>query len=175
MTRNTQLYKINYKDQEVLYRDLTVLELSYLKNISNIALREEIAAKTAIINTDPNTIDWQILNQIGKDILIRSTNIVDNATLFELTVKEFRDNVQNDPTLLAISNITSILKNESVLELLNLTHKDLIELVCFCETRTNKKIFNVGKGPIVKGTHLARDGKSLKEKMEELNKFNGSV
>ena len=89
---------------------------------------------------------------------------------FELTIKEFRSKVKNDSTLALIRHILETLKNESLLELLNLTHRDLIELGCICELIQGKSIFKVGP-QLKKGMKLAsqEEVKSLQQKMKELN------
>ena len=186
MTRNTKLYKTNVLDingekVEVLYRDLTALEIAYLNNIKNEQRKAEMTAKISIQNIDSSDIHWQVLEQIGISAWQKSTRIMLDEELFELTIREFRDSVQKDPIFNLIKKINEVFPGESLTNLLKMTYKDLLELACLCEVIVGKKMFNIS-GPFKTNTETATstnngktefadDGKTLREKMEELGKF----
>jgi len=176
MTRNTKLYKLKTKSKEYIYRDLTVNELSFLQNINNDARRNEIAGQLALYKDDPTNVPWPILDKIGLEAIKNSTIIMRDKNLFDITVKEVRNSVSNDEVISLIIKIATNL-NESILKLINLTIKDLIELGCICEIITKKSVFNV-KSPI-KGSKRANllnakkevSDKPISEQIEELNEF----
>ena len=69
MTRQTKLYRVKEKDVEILHRTLTVLELTYLKNISNDGYRYEQACRLAVKEGDLSKLHFSVLNNMGKDII----------------------------------------------------------------------------------------------------------
>jgi hypothetical protein len=180
MTRNTKLYKISCivdkKRQDVYYRDLTVLEYSYLSNIKNNIIKCEQAARTAIVKTDPDKIAIGPLLKIGEDVYNRTDSFLDpeNHQLFEITISEFRESLKNDDIMILIKHILTCLPGQSFTDLIKLNIKDLVELVCMCEFMIGKPIFGAQKkhGLINKST-LPDDGKSLQEKMNALNSHLG--
>lgn len=171
MTRNTKRYKAKIDGKSYIFRDLTVLELSVLGNIKNTDTRLEEAGR---MSTDGQDIQWQVLQQIGAEAIQNSSMCVSEPELFELTVKEYRNKVKNDSVLNMISQIIRVLPSVSPFELLNKTHKDLIELIALCEEITGKAIFKVGRVP-TKGMKLADpdQAKSMQDKMADLNSHLG--
>jgi hypothetical protein len=178
MTRNTRLYKvscvIDKKKQEVYYRDLTALEYSFISNIKNNLVKCEMAAKTAIIKIDPDKVPIGPLLKIGEDILSRLDSFLQSSQIFDITIKEFRDNLKNDDIMILIRHILTCLPGQSFTDLIKLNIKDLIELVCLCEYITGKPIFGNKKRGLVNKNILPEDGKSLQEKMSALNNFVGA-
>jgi hypothetical protein len=73
ITRNTHLYKthclINKKKQDIYYRDLTSLEYTFLNNIKNTAIRDDLAGRTAIFQFDPDKVPFGTRIIIGRDVL----------------------------------------------------------------------------------------------------------
>lgn len=179
MTRNTRLYKIKSTTQSYIYRDLTAKEIDFLDSIKNDTVRYEMAAKVALVDCD-KSVPWPLLQQIGARVLEKSKDIIIDKDLFEITIKESRDKLESDTLMFLISHVIKYFPNESIIDLMNLTYKDLIELVCLAETMNDTRIFNVGKSPIKrKGRKLVNpnefpdDGKGLQEKMNELNSMLG--
>lgn len=180
MTRNTSLHKLKYEGNSVIYRDLNSLEVAFLLNIKNDSVRNEMAAKTAMLDPEQN-VPWPILQQVGERAIEHSTKVATDKQLFEITVKEYRDKLASDTDLSLISHIIRVFPGESILELLKLTHKDLIELVCLAESMTNSQIFTVRGSPVrkkkgvklVNPNELPDDGKGLQDKMNELNSMLG--
>lgn len=179
MTRNTKLYRSKIKDKngkeiEIIYRDLTVNELSFINNIKSEDKKREYACKFALEGN--YNLQWPAIIQVGEIIILKSRSVSEDRDLFELTVKDFRESIPQDSVLSLIGHICRVFPGTSVTDLLNLTYKDLIELVCLCEIATNKKIFDVQSiiGNVKRNgkTEFPDDGKSLKEKMDELKKFN---
>lgn len=178
MTRNTRLHKVNYNETEIIYRDLTVTEIDFLENIKKEVVKFEFAAKLAIIEpTDTKDIPIGTIVQVGNNALSNSTKSARDKDLFEITVKEFRSSLENESAspLPLIAEVIKTVPGQSITDLLQLTYNDLIELVCLCEKIRNTQILSVGQGPKKKGIklvdpkNLPDDGKSLKEKMAELN------
>jgi len=178
MTRNTRMYRlkpvINGKKTEIIYRDLTCLELSAINNIKNKATQSEMAAIYAITNLDPMIVPWPIKQQIGLDILTKSSECITDMEMKDITITEFRNNdITEDPFIPDILMILRHFPGQSITELLNLTHRDLIELVIICEKVSNSKIY--GNGNPGKNTHLVNPkdlpdgGKSLQREIEKLN------
>jgi len=61
---------------------------------------------------------------------------------------------------------------------MDLTYRDLIELICFCENFTGKQLFKIGKfgasgRKLMDPKEVGTDARSLQEKINELNKFVG--
>lgn len=179
-TRNTKLYKSTVFNQngdkvDVIYRDLNVEETTYIINLKNESKKREEAYKLAV--DGEYHLSWPTILQIGETIILKSKNITEDDELFNLTVQDYRESVNNDSTFNLISQISRVFSGTSITDLLKLTYRDLIELVCLCEVMTNKKLFNVdgriGKqnNPKNKQTEFPDDGKTLQEKMKELKKF----
>ncbi len=175
MTRNTRLYKIIYKDKEIIYRTLTILELEYIDNISNNAHKNEEAAKCSLV--DNHSLPFQILQQIGQDVLIKSQRIINDAELLDLTIKNKRNLVKNDTVLGLIRTVLEVMPSLSMEYLLNLTYTDLIETVCMCEILSNKVILKT-IGPkedtTIKNGHKyfgEEDNKTLADKIKDNEKF----
>lgn len=185
MTVNTTLHKVKYGNKTAIYRDLTVLELSYFSNIKNEVVRKEMVAKACIIDPmNGENIPWPILQQIGNSAIEQSQKWTSDKQLFEILVKQFRESIsQGDTTYGMIRKIVEVFPGQSITDLLNLTWKDLVELVCLAEDMCGKRIFNVGAIPTVKrrGVKLASvqdsnyDEASLQRKMDELNAALGGV
>lgn len=177
-TKHTKLHRTSIPQGEILFRDLSVGEVAFLTNIKSDVRRNEFAAEAAIVKK-PDSIDvpWPVLQQIGSSAMNHSLKYVNDKQLFEIAVKESREDVNNGTTPLGlISHIVKAFPGTSLLELLNMTFRDLIELTCLAEAVTESKVFNVAGSPIrKKGTKLVNpaaledDGKSLQEKMSELN------
>lgn len=181
LTRNTKLYKTSFnrgsEKVEVYYRDLTVLELSFLSNIKNDIVRYDLAGSTSIYNLDPSIVPIGTKIKIGEEILTKSSELANDIQLLEITVSEFRDSIKKDDVMMAIKFILMILPGQSVTSLLKLTHKDLVELVCLCEEISGKQIFTFGgkKGTtLINPKNLPDDGKSLQQKIDELNNHLGN-
>ena len=185
MTLNTILHKITYDKKIVIYRDLSVVELSYFMNIKNDVMRKEMAAKKSIIDpVNAELVPWPILQQIGNSTLEQSQKWISDKQMFEIMVKQAREQIaEGDTPLAMIKKIVEVFPGQSITDLLNLTWKDLVELVCLAEDISGKKIFNVGGIPNVKrkGVKLANsqdsdyDEISLQQKMDELNASLGGV
>jgi hypothetical protein len=180
MTRNTKLYKIqttiNKKKQDIYYRDLTTVEYTFLVNIKNTAIRDDLAGRTAIYLTDPEKIPFGTRITIGRDVLRRVNNILEDKELFEITVHDLRDNLKKDDFMMAIKTIVTCIPGQSITELLKMTLTDLLELVCLCELVVGKQILGVGnikKHGLINTKNLPDDGKSLQEKMDALNSHLG--
>lgn len=179
MTKNTKLYKTYFTKHEkkidIYYRDLTVLELSFFSNINNDFIRNEMAGKVAIVNMDPADVPYPTIERIGEESYLNSTKEINDEQLLEICVSEFRDTVPTDYTLMCILRINQAFPTQPILELMNLTNKDLIELVVLAEISLGKPLFNFKNGITKKGMNLIDphslpdDGKSLQEQMNELN------
>lgn len=179
MTRNTKLYKVTHKNQEIIYRDLTVAELGVLDKIKADTSKFEFAAHLALVKpTDTNGIPFGVLIQIGRNAYINSYKIKDK-NVFELTVEELRKgfDADSDSPMPLIEEIIKAMPGQSATDLMNLTFKDLIELVCLAERIRGIQILNAGKvqkqrqkgAKLVDTSELPDDGKSLQQKMAELN------
>lgn len=184
MTRKTSLYRIKSGKQTIVYRDLTVLEISYLANIKNELTKREMAAKVSIVEpTDVSDIPWPILQKIGENCVTNSVKWIQDKQLFEILVKECREEIKEGSSPLAmIRQILQVFPGQSITELLKLTWRDLVEIACMAELALGKKIFDVGGLPVQrKGSSLMQagafedDGKSLQEKMNALNASLGGI
>jgi len=186
MTKNTTFYRIKQQDKEIIYKDLSVLELSYLENIKNDITRNEFAAKACIVSPDNlSSVPWPILQQVGRNAIENSVKYISDKQLFEISVKEYRNTLSDkNSSLSMIKHIMLAFPGQSITDLLKLTWKDLIELVCLSEEVLGKRIFNIAGGPqapIKKGTRLVNpqyfrdDGKSLQDKMNELDNVIGGI
>lgn len=141
MTRNTKFYRTKGADP-VYYRDLTTNELTVLSNIKNNVVRNEMAANLAIINKDPDTVSFETKVQVGEDIMYRSNLIFQDAAILDVTINEFRSQINDgEPITAWLTHITKYFPGTSIVDLLNLTPKDLIELVVLCEEMSGEKIF----------------------------------
>jgi hypothetical protein len=178
MTRKTKLYKASYifdnKKNTVYFKTLTSSDIGFLSNIKNISEKYDQAAKRSIVDTNPELIPWTVRLKIGEDIFESSSRSINDQQLFEITVKNLRENVKNDPVLWCISKIRQVWPNQSLTELLNLTIDDLIEMVCFCEELTDQKLFNVDHIPrkskkLVNPGDLPDGGKSFMDKIKNLS------
>lgn len=176
ITKNTKLYKIscriNKQKEEIYYRDLNTLEYSFLINIKNEGIRNDIAGKLVIVFRDVDTIPFGVRMNIGQDIINRTQNFCNSSELIEISIAEFRESILQDEMMMAIKQILNILPGQSYTELLKLNIKDLIELACLCELLIGKPIFK--KHGLLNGK-LPDDGKSLQEKMNALNKQLGGI
>lgn len=186
MTPRTSLHKISHNNTTILFRDLSVQEVLFLSNIKADVMKHDLAAKTCIIEpTDLTNIPWPILQQIGQSTINHSTKWVNDKQLFEILVKEYRKDILDGTSPLGmIKKIIEVFPGQSITELLKLTFKDLVELVCLAEQVTGKKILNVAGGPVPrrKGSRLANaqvlegeDGQSLQDKMNALNASLGGI
>ena len=180
ISRNTKLYKISYLNKqekvEVLYRDLTTLELSYLYNIKNDITRYDMAAKVSICNCDPSIVPLGHRIKIGEEVLNKGLELTNDIQLLEISVSEFRESIKTDDVLMCLKHILSVLPGQSFTDLLKLNFKDLIELTCLCEEISGKPIFTFGgkRGTtLINPKNLPDDGKSLQQKMDELNSHVG--
>lgn len=180
ITRNTKIYKAtSEKGNEVLFRTLSVTELTLVDRIESIFHKNEMAYEIAAIEKNRN-LNYFEIQQIGKDVINASMMLMGNDDLFELTIDELRASVKTDPILTIISNIIGVIPNVSLEYLLTLTYEDLLELGVFCEELTNKKIFKQ-KTATTRPTQdveikenksfFKEDGKSLQDKMKELGDF----
>lgn len=175
MTRNTKLYILKDGDKEYTFRDLSILELQYLSNIKNDVVRSEEAARFALIDKNQE-IPWQILINIGQKVFDYSNKCIESDDSFELIVREYRDKIKGDFSLECIKKIVQFFPGQSITDLLNLTYKDLIELVCFCETVSGEELFNVDvknnkkKGMnLINPSSLPDGGKSIQDQIRRLN------
>ena len=179
MTRNTHLYKTQYvkdkKKHDIYYRDLTSLEYTFLNNIKNIAVKNDMAGRIAIWETDPDIVPFGTRMIIGRDAISRIDNLLSSKQIFEITINEFRENIKKDDFLMAIKNILMCIPGQSFTDLLNLTITDLLELSCVCELIIGKPLFDTGnkKSGLLNPKTLPDDGKSLQEKMDALNSHLG--
>lgn len=178
-TKNTTLHKIKYDKTTVVFRDLTINEVCFLKNIKEEVYKQEYAGTFAIVEpTDTTSIPWAIKLQVGQRAIFNSTKTLNDKDLFEVTVKEYRQQLEKDTTspMPLMIEILKVLPGQSITELLNMTYNDLIEIACVCESLSGKQILNVEKGftkkkgiKLLDPKTLPDDGKSLQEKMTELN------
>lgn len=184
MTRHTKLHKftatVNGEKEEILFRDLNYLELSFLKNIKNDAIRCQIAGKIAIYDRDPNSIAWAPLMQIGESAIQNGDKIFNNDVVFEMFVKECKDSAKHDVMLIMISKILSCLPGQSFTDLLKLTPEDLLELVVVCENITGETLIDTEGKQKKKGMKLTNpenlseeDSKNLRQQIAKLNASHG--
>lgn len=179
MTKNTKLHRIKHDKTEIIFRTLTINEVCFLNNIKDEVTRQEYAAKLAITEpTDTSIIPWAIYIQVGLRAYQLSTKSIADKDIFEVTVKEYRQRIEEDTVspMPLIGEILKVFPGQSITDLMNMTYEDLIEIAALCETMTGKQILNVGrpvskrKGvKLVDPRSLPDDGKSLQRKMDELN------
>jgi len=183
LTRNTKLFRAySESGKTAIYKTLSISELSVIEKIESIYHKNEFAYQIGKVSGDDmNFFEEQ---QIGKQIINSSLILFENQNLFELTIDEFRETLDNDAVFTLISNIIGIMPNVSIEYLLSLTYEDIIELTVFCEKISNKVIFNTTASTaptqrlnptpeiVEEGkTFFQDDGKSLQEKMKESEKF----
>lgn len=182
MTRNTKIHKtkimLEGKEVDVLFRDLTSGEIGFLEGIKNDATRAEFAGRIALYDRNANDLAWPLLMQIGQRALDSSKLLLEDEVLFEMTVKEIRENISDSTILTAVTFILKVLPGQSFTDLMTLTPKDLIELVCVCEKIIDQPILDFGKKK--KGTHLvnpdmlsADQAKTLRQQIANLNNSHG--
>lgn len=184
MTRNTKLYQVTYNNVKIIFRDLTVKEVDFIDGITNEVLKGELAGKLAIIEpTDTKDVPIGVLLQVGSKAFKNSIKNKRDKDLYEIAVKDFRKKLEDESKspLPLIVEILKVLPGQSVTDLLDLTYNDLIELACMCEKIKGSQILNTSQGiPKKKGIklidprNLPDDGKSLKDKMAELNNVLGT-
>lgn len=183
MTRKTKLHSLTQMGLRVIYRDLNLRETTLLLGIKNETVRCEMAAKLAVIEpTDTKGIPIGVMLQVGNNTLINSTKVASDKELCEIIIKEYRAELGEDSSspLALIAEILKVLPGQSFTDLLELTYEDIIELVCLCEKIKGVRIFAFGEPAKKKGNRLVNtrdlpdDGKSLKEKMAELNSILGN-
>jgi len=186
MTRNTRLFRIKFSTGAVTARSLTVEEVAYLDRLANYAKKCELAATMSIMDSTINNYRLEIF-KIGEAVLENSVSIIHDPELFELTVQEFRNKVNNDTVSKMMLELMSKVPGTTFDFLLSRTHEDLMELMCMCEVITGKKSFNFSKSDnntakfpenfktITRDdgrTYFEDDGKSIQEKMKEEEKHN---
>ncbi len=181
MTKNTKFYKvstvIDRKKQDIHYRDLTVTELNVVLNIGSQIVMHEMAASLSITNIDPKKIPFGTKMQIGEDIIYRSSRLTSEPSSLDVTISEFRKNIkEGDPVMSWISHITKYFPGTSVIDLLSLTLKDLVELVVMAEEMSGEKIFGSRKKgmSLVNPMDLPDGGKALRQQIKDLNKSIGA-
>lgn len=133
----------NGKQENVLFRDLTAGELGFLDGIKNDASRAEIAGRLSLYDSKQE-VPWAILMQIGQKAIDYSKSLYSDDVVFEMTVKDIRQNITNDVIITSILFILKVLPGQSYTELLKLTPKDLIELVCLCEKIIDQPLLEFG-------------------------------
>lgn len=180
MTRHTKLHKftatVEGKKEEILFRDLNYIELSFLKNIKNDAIRCQIAGKIAVYDKDPNTIAWAPLMQIGESAIQNGDRVFNNDVVFEMFVKECKETAKSDVMLIMISKILSCLPGQSFSDLLKLTPEDLLELVVICENITGETLIDLEGQKKKKGMKLTNPenlseeaSRNLRQQIAKLN------
>jgi len=182
MTRNTQVYRsiviIADEEVEIMYRDLTVLELSFIKNINIPAFAEETAGRISILNVDPTELPWAIVIQIGQNILGKAYDTITNETIHKGLLEDFKNKVKEDGVIYLIIQIKKVFPTESILSLLNLTYKDLLELTVLAEIMSGTNIISdepkqTNKRKLVNPNNLPDGGKALQESISRLNEQMG--
>lgn len=172
MTRNTKFYKTKGADP-VYYRDLTTNELTVLSNIKNPVIRNEMAANLAIVNKNPDAVSFEVKVQVGEDAMYRSNLLFQDPAILDVTINEFRSQINDrEPITAWLTHITKYFPGTSVVELLNLTPKDLIELVVLCEEMSGDKIFGSKqkKMNFVNPENLSdKNKKALRDQIRNLN------
>lgn len=176
MTRNTSFYKIkatiNKKPKDIYYHDLTAAELYALNKIKNDIIRYELAAALSIDNIDVEELTFPIKVQIGEDVIRRSSRPATDGTYLDILITDARETVKTDPTIAWISHITKYFPGTSIVDLFNLTIKDLIELCVLAEEMSGEKIFGGSKKKgmsLVNPMDLPDGGKALREQIKNLN------
>lgn len=181
MTRNTRLYKAKFIDPKgcssVTFRTLTVEEISWLSRIKNNTERNYQAGLAALI--DKTELSWTKVVQIGEQTMLFSTKCIEDSNMFEILVKETRENVLKDPILIGLTHLLKLFPGQSITELMKLTYADIIELVCFGEVYADKALFNIkgfkSQASQKKGMRLVNNetdsDQTLEEKMKKLNGF----
>lgn len=176
MTRNTKYYKtkafIDGKETDIYYRDLTSAELSVVSNIKNILISNEFAANIAISNIPIDKVAWEDKVKIGEDIKYRSSQLISDMMMLGLYIDEVREKIKNgDQFLMWSSHILRKLPGISIIDLMNLTYKDLVELVVLAEQVSGEKIFGAQKKgmSLVNPADLPDGGKALRDQIAGLN------
>ncbi len=174
ITRQTKLYKSQTDtDVFVTFRTLNISELKVIDSIKSQFHKAEIAFELGYISGDnPN---YLIKEQIGRDIIEASSIAMDDEVLFELIVEDFRTAVNNDMMFDLCARILEAIPSTTIEYLMSCTFNDLIELVAFVEKLTNKKIFKFEKKQDInikdEKAFFQEDGKTLQDKMKEMDKF----
>ena len=180
MTRNTELRKFVVDGKEVIYRTLTINEIKFLNNIESDIHRYENAYRLAIYECNFET-SYQQKYSIGKDIIHNSQVIAFDQNTMDMAISQFRTHLNNDHSFALMLRILENLPNISILELLNLTYKDIVELTVMAELVSGKQFLSVGgkdnpvdDAPVPEGyeridgkLYFKEDGKSLQEKIQE--------
>ena len=195
-TRNTKFFKTVVDDIIYTDRQLSISEINMLDNMSNPYNKNNVACMLSLVEGYFEDIPWQKRQQIGTKVLEFSTEIIRNQEYLEAIAKKHQLRLANDEIIEMIKVILDIIPNTNIEYLLSLTVEDIIELVCICEKIANKRIFTFkGSNNTMKvgdkkptqdmpsslpdGTTIGDDGKlyfedegkSLKDKMKETNKF----
>lgn len=161
------------KGKEVLFRDLTSEEISFLQNIKNDAIRAEFAGRISTKDINKEDIPWSSLMQIGQEALSASNIIFSDEIVLEMTVKDMREKVNNDFVLASIIRILKTIPSQSFTDLIKLTPVDLLELVCICEKLAGESLFEFDKKKkgisLVNPKDLPDEGKSLQKEIARLN------
>ena len=177
MTRNTELRKFIIDEKEIIYRTLTINEIKFLNSIDSEIHRYENAYRLAIYEKQFDPSDQQKFS-IGKDIIFNSQVIAMDQKTMDLAISQFRNDLNHDHSFTLMIEILKALPNISMLDLLQLTYKDIVELTVMAEMISGKKFLSVGgkgnEGPIPEGyervdgkLYFKEDGKSLQEKIDE--------
>ena len=166
---------VNDKKQEVYYRDLTAAELCAISNIKNAVIRNEFAANVSVINIDPADIDFASKVQIGEDILYRSSRLLEDPQVLDVVIAEFKEIINTDPIMAWLSHLTKYFPGTSIIDLLNLNVKDIVELIILAEGMSGDKIFGAKKKgmSLVNPADLPDGGKALRDQIRELNNNTG--
>jgi len=173
MTRNTKLHRviIDGKRTNIYYRTLTINEVTFLNNINNKFDKHEQAYKLGVVEGADNDLQFSAIALIGEQIIYNSVKDVDDPSLFSMNINEIRHKMDSDFTFSLISKLLGIFPNVSILDLLNLTYKDLVEMACLAEKMTNKKLFkdSIKKDIITQENHnyFPDDGTSLADKIKQ--------
>jgi hypothetical protein len=183
MTKNTKLYKTTFKKDkktvDVYFRDLTILELEFLNNIKNEIIKNEIAGKISVYNMEANKVPFPTLVMIGEQAISYSNKEVNDITLLEIFVSESREKLKEHYLYIGLKDILEAFPGQSITDLLKLTPRDIFELMCLAELILKRPLFKFGgfkkQGrTLVNPSQFPDDGKSLQEKMDELNQHLGS-
>lgn len=177
MTRNTKFYKVSSEELgDIYYRDLTSVELSVIGNIKNPVIKNEMAAELSIDNKDPQQVPFEIKIQIGEDAIYRSSRLLFDSAILDVTVSDMRTQIkEGDPIIAWISHITKYFPGTSVVDLLHLTPKDLVELVVLAEEMSGETIFGQKKKgmSLLNPSELPDGGKELRNQIKDLNQSIG--
>jgi len=173
-TRHTKLYLAkDSKNVEIIFRTLTITELSVIDHIKDKVMKAEMAYELGYISgNEPN---FFAKYQIGQDIISSSVFPVQNEMILSLTLDDLKSSLNDDFVINVVTSILGIIPNTSIEYLFNLTYLDLLELGLLCEKMTNKKLFNISTGAksvLDKNKPFFKDdGKTLQEKMKEMSDF----